>query len=126
AHAPFLSRHLEAFPMQRETRKPGPNRASASHLRLVEADSARSAPTLPTRARDRIVIVPLDTPPPAQFRPMGDAQLAREADVPSLAPPLPPTVDRRQQWPGRPEDRDPLARLACPKCGTRARIDHVD
>lgn len=111
--------------MQREPRKHIPNRA-APHLRLVaDATSAETTATAPprTRARDRIVIVPLDPPAPS----LADVRAAvRDSQVPPLAPPMPQITERRHEWPGRPGNPDPFARLACPKCSARPRIDHVD
>lgn len=105
--------------MRREPHKQPPSRA-ASHLRLV-TDAGGHAPQ-PTRARDRIVIVPLDPPRSA---PAG-VPAARDASVPPLAPAMQSGGERRQEWPGRPAHPDPFARLACPKCAARPRIDHVD
>lgn len=102
--------------MRREPRTP----SRSSHLRLVGDDVA---PAPRTRARDRIVIVPLDAPQQTVSSGLG---LEPDPEVPRLAPAVQTDAERRQHWPGREPNRDPYARLACPKCSERPRIDHVD
>jgi hypothetical protein len=88
-----------------------------SYLKLVHDTTARPAPaaTVPSDARSRIVIVPLDEP----------VAQPTTAALPRLAPPL-PQGERRQHWPGRPGHGDPATRLVCSSCSVPARIDVID
>jgi hypothetical protein len=90
-----------------------------THLRLVDSQPLplSATPAAPSRARDRVQIVPLPEPPSfATVTPL----------APPLAPPMPVRGDRRGVQPTSTSATDVHARLVCPACARRARIDHVD
>jgi hypothetical protein len=90
---------------------------SPAYLKLVQDTTRRvaPAPTSPSDARSRVVIVPLDEP----------AAAAPVTPIPRLAPAT-PVGDRRQIWPGRDASGSPATRLVCPSCAVPARVDVVD